>query len=491
MPGGRGQGARGKRPHTRDARVNASQITIFLLMPKIPDEIVKHIEDVARIEDVVGDFVTLRRAGVNLTGLCPFHDDEHDGNFIVRPSTVSAKNGGNTYRCFVCEKKGGAVKFLMESEHMTFPDAVRYLGRKYCIPVDDVPVNWTPPPPRPLPPPLPRLTFKRQTVKDSVKGVEQTLLVKWLRSLPWSDEQQEMLTEVLRLYCVASCPHGPEWVAFWQITHEGVPLTAKYMRYHADGHRVKERDAQNRKVFASDWEHAWRARMKQYDADKWDTNSRALFGCHLLAKFPQAVVNVVESEKTALIMATRYGDFDKQLWLACGGLNFLNLDMLQPLVDQGRTVWLWPDRDGAAKWQDVADKLGYDKCQVYTQFFDTCWRDEDGPKADAADIIIRMMTTGEKPREIQEERESQGTTEIIAMASDQGGVNSAATSEPISDEPFLDHEELTDPRVREWREKMSHCHSSGWGKWATSKVEGAKSVGEILDEHPLIKKLIK
>ena len=440
-------------------------------MPKIPEEIVKHIEDVARIEDVVGDFVTLRRAGVNLTGLCPFHDDKHDGNFIVRPSTVSEKNGGNTYRCFVCEAKGGAVKFLMEAEHMSFPDAVRYLGRKYCIPVDDMPVNWTPPPPRPLPPPLPRLTFKRQTVKDSMRGVEQTLLVKWLRSLPWNDEQQARLTEVLRLYCVASCPHGPEWVAFWQITHDGVPLTAKYMRYHADGHRVKDRDAQNRKVFASDWEHAWRARMKQYDADKWNTSSRALFGCHLLAKYPQAVVNVVESEKTALIMATRYGDFDKQLWLACGGLNFLKLDMLQPLVDQGRTVWLWPDRDGAAKWQTVADKLGYDKCQVYTRFFDTCWRDEDGPKADAADIIIRMMRNPDfKPRETRDKGGGED------METSDGDISDASigTSQAVlpltpeqmemlniqewvlvhPDEPFIDPVELTDIRVGQWRETL-------------------------------------
>lgn len=461
-------------------------------MTKIPDEIVKHIEDVARIEDVVGDFVTLRRAGVNLTGLCPFHNDHHDGNFIVRPSTVSAKNGGNTYRCFVCDAKGGVVKFLMESEHMTFPDAVRYLGRKYCIPVDDVPVNWTPPPPRPLPPPLPRLTFKRQTVKDSMKGVEQTLLVRWLRSLPWNDEQQARLTEVLRLYCVATCPHGPEWVAFWQITHDGVPLTAKYMRYHADGHRVKDRDAQNRKVFASDWEHAWRAREKQYDADKWDTNSRALFGCHLLAKYPQAVVNVVESEKTALIMATRYGDFDKQLWLACGGLNFLKLDMLQPLVDQGRTVWLWPDKDGASKWQTMADKLGYDKCHVYTRFFDTCWRDEDGPKADAADIIIHMMRTGDKPR--KNTGDGQGATEINATAAYHSGVNPALTPEtPVwnSDEPFLDEEELRDPRVRRWREIMSHVHSFVWGKWPKSNVADVKSVGEILIEHPIIQKLVE
>jgi hypothetical protein len=152
-------------------------------------------------------------------------------------------------------------------------------------------------------------------------------------------------------------------------------------------------------------------------------------------------------------MATRYGDFDKQLWLACGGLNFLKLDMLQPLIDQGRTVWLWPDKDGASKWQEVADKLGYDKCQVYTRFFDTCWRDEDGQKADAADIIIRMMATGDKPR--QNTGDGQGATEQSATSSYHSGATPAPTPEaPVwnTDEPFLDEEELRDPRVREWRE---------------------------------------
>jgi hypothetical protein len=270
---------------------------------------------------------------------------------------------------------------------------------------------------------------------------------------------------------------------------------------------VKDRDQQNRKVFASDWEHAWRAREKQYDADKWDTNSRALFGCHLLAKYPQAVVNVVESEKTALIMATRYGDFDKQLWLACGGLNFLKLDMLQPLVDQGRTVWLWPDKDGADKWQTVADNLGYDKCHVYTRFFDTCWRDEDGPKADCADIIIRMMATGDKPRHTGD---GQGATDQNATASDQSGATPTPTpdGEPptddheaimkavmkhveiYGDEPFLDDEEVRDPRVREWRRKCS-IQSSGWGKWPTSRVADVKTAADILKDNPLIKKLFE
>jgi hypothetical protein len=119
---------------------------------------------------------------------------------------------------------------------------------------------------------------------------------------------------------------------------------------------------------------------------------KPLFGSHLLNRYPQAEVNIVESEKTAIIMANYYGNPERRLWLACGGLQHLRLEAMQPLIDQGRTVWLWPDKDGREEWQEVSDKLGYDKCRVYTQFFDSCWREEDGPKADVADIAIRMMS---------------------------------------------------------------------------------------------------
>ena len=133
----------------------------------------------------------------------------------------------------------------------------------------------------------------------------------------------------------------------------------------------------------------------------------------------------------------------------------MQLDSLQPLIDQGRTIWLWPDKDGREAWQEVADKLGYDHCRVYTQFFDTCWREEDGDKADVADIAIRMMTTGDKPRHTDE---GQGAT------GGENGANPAKTSDTIqraidewklahpNDEPFLDEIEMADPRVRMWRE---------------------------------------
>jgi hypothetical protein len=191
---------------------------------------------------------------------------------------------------------------------------------------------------------------------------------------------------------------------------------------------------------------------------------KPLFGSHLLNRHPKAVVNIVESEKTALVMANYYGNPDQQLWMACGGLKFLQLDSLQPLIDQGRTIWLWPERDGRDDWQEVCDKLGYDHCRVYTNFFDTCWTEADGDKADIADIAIRMMRTGDKPRLTGD---GQGATETNATAAYHSGATPSPTPDQLiqraidewklahpNNEPFLDDIEMADPRVRMWRETL-------------------------------------
>ena len=405
-------------------------------MPKIPDDVVKRITDLARIEDVVGDFVTLRKAGVNLTGICPFHDDKHDGNFIVRPSTISEKRGANTYRCFVCDKKGGPVTFLMEHGRMSFPDAIRWLGKKYNEPVDDIPLNYTPPPPRPLPPPLPVLEIPRSYVKRTMDIATwgEVTFRKWLMSLPCDTEQLARAHATLWQYCVGGWSDGR--VVFWQIDHTGVPRSAKLMRYLPDGHRDK--------TAHPGWIYNQDGCRQQLRPDEHEI-IKPLFGSHLLAKHPNAVVNIVESEKTAVIMANYYGGFDSQLWLACGGLKHLQLDSLQPLIDQGRTIWLWPDKDGREAWQTVCDKLGYDKCSVYTNFLDTCWRKEDGEKADVADIAIRMMTTGDKPREI--------TTHKSSISQEQQELmDTMGWSEVHGDEPFIDFDEMADPELRRMRE---------------------------------------
>ena len=90
---------------------------------------VDRIIDAAQIVDVVSDFVTLRKAGVNYKGLCPFHDDRTP-SFVVSPSKGLCK-------CFACGKGGNAVHFIMEHEQLSYPDALRYLAKKYNIEIKE------------------------------------------------------------------------------------------------------------------------------------------------------------------------------------------------------------------------------------------------------------------------------------------------------------------------------------------------------------------
>jgi DNA primase len=95
----------------------------------INKETIDNIFQTARVEEVVGEFVTLKKRGVNLIGLCPFHT-EKTPSFYVSPAK-------GIYKCFGCGKAGNSVNFLMEHEHYTYPDALRYLAKKYSIPVGE------------------------------------------------------------------------------------------------------------------------------------------------------------------------------------------------------------------------------------------------------------------------------------------------------------------------------------------------------------------
>lgn len=97
----------------------------------ISEEVKQRILDAVRIEEVVGDFVTLKRRGTNLLGLCPFHN-EKTPSFIVSPAK-------GIYKCFGCGKGGDAVSFLMEHDQMTYPEALKALARKYGITVEEEP----------------------------------------------------------------------------------------------------------------------------------------------------------------------------------------------------------------------------------------------------------------------------------------------------------------------------------------------------------------
>lgn len=93
----------------------------------IPEETKNRILDLAQIEDVIGDFVTLKRAGSVYKACCPFHN-EKTPSFVVSPSK-------GIYKCFGCGKSGTAVGFVMEHESLSFAEALKYLGKKYGVEV--------------------------------------------------------------------------------------------------------------------------------------------------------------------------------------------------------------------------------------------------------------------------------------------------------------------------------------------------------------------
>ena len=95
----------------------------------IPKETIERINAAAKIEEVVSDYVTLRKRGANLIGLCPFHH-EKTGSFTVSPSK-------GIYKCFGCGASGHAVGFIMEIEQCSYVEALKQLGKKYHIEIEE------------------------------------------------------------------------------------------------------------------------------------------------------------------------------------------------------------------------------------------------------------------------------------------------------------------------------------------------------------------
>ena len=396
------------------------------------------IKDAANVVEVIDDFLTLKPRGVEYVCLCPFHDDKTLGNFSVNPTK-------GVYKCFACGAGGDAIKFLMEykGSRLSYGDALRYLAKKYSISIPDDDqrddARW-----QHIKPAKPKaiietkkemLIHPREDVAKLKEGLEHNVFVTWLRSLPWKDEQRKRLEQVLWLYCVRHWPKDGR-VVFWQIDNEGRPHGAKMMSYHPNGKRWKKEEDEERG--RPRWVHNQEGFREHLDLDHHQFVA-SLFGMHLMNRYPNATINIVESEKTALIMATAYGNLDKNLWLACGGLEFLKVEALRPLIESGRRVWVWPDKDGVEKWKAKVGHLINDQFGIYTQFFDKYWIPEDGKKADLADINLRLichpetMTTEPTPKNDRKDKD-------------------LGLIEWNSQEPFLDPLEAMDPKVREWRD---------------------------------------
>jgi len=379
-------------------------------MPKIKDDIEQKIKASANIVDVVEDAgIQLHKSGVRYLALCPFHADRNTGSFVINERM-------NIYKCFACGARGDAIGFVMNYHNLGYRDALLYIAAIYGIYVEEdnrykdmvakrENYKKTFVPRKPMPP-LKWMVWNIRIVEPYLHHESENPLICWMRSLPFTDQHRERFENMFAKYKVGTCVRLEKdgsknvhygWTVFPQIDDKNRVREMKLMAYKADGHRDKDRPApwDPNKKYSTTWMSAMMKWAGTFDGDTYKT-IKCLFGLHLMEEYKDAEICLVESEKTALLCSA-FTDPTKRIWMAVGGLQFLTADMLDPLIKANRYIVLFPDADGRDKWQDVMDAIGYERMSMTGAMrpvseggqYDPI---KDGPKADIADIMIRLMS---------------------------------------------------------------------------------------------------
>lgn len=245
-----------------------------------------------------------------------------------------------------------------------------------------------------LPKPEPREAYRlpRQEVATALRRPD-SVLVKWMKSLPWNIKQRNALDIVLFNYCVGTWENG--FTTWWQVDEEGQIHSGKIMAYAPDGHRIKAKK-EGEKLYTMDWIHSIYERRGLLDPKKGEL-VQCLFGQHLLKRYNVKKVHIVESEKSAVIAAAYYCHLGPEVWMACGGLQNFNRLRLLPLITRDLYIDVWPDIDGYDLWVEKAKEINYPKLQVRERIKREYNPQLDPDNADIADIILRKLT--EDPQE--------------------------------------------------------------------------------------------
>ena len=196
----------------------------------------------------------------------------------------------------------------------------------------------------------------------------------------YGSKSQEVLKRLLDEYRLGATRDGA--VIFWQIDTNGKVRTGKVMQYNPeDGHRIKEQGA------AINWIHSILKKQKALPED-WAL-TQCLFGEHLLSLYPDKVVVLVESEKSAVIGSAIFPNY---VWLATGGKSRMKEDKLRVL--SGRTVLLFPDSDGYVEWKRAAESMTYCKTIVSDLLEEYATPKQKSDHIDIADWIIFQIQEG-------------------------------------------------------------------------------------------------
>lgn len=196
----------------------------------------------------------------------------------------------------------------------------------------------------------------------------------WFEQLPFDAER---IQKVLAEYYVGATKtniyvngrnYGPAAV-FWMVDEQQRVHDAKMIAYTPDGHRVQG------------WGNSMRSVCrKKKQGPQLEQTEKVLFGLHLITRYPDKVVCIVESEKSALVCACRYPEY---LWVATGGCGNLSLEKLAPLT--GRTLVVFPDSGEYAKWSQIMKESGHKHYAVLHDLEDY------PPNTDIADVILEEL----------------------------------------------------------------------------------------------------
>jgi hypothetical protein len=305
------------------------------------------------ISEVASRLDRVQKSGAASVTTCPWHDDTH-------PSlTLYERTGENHCHCFACGKGGSVIDYVMQHESWSFKEACRWLSNEFGI----LTVSYSRQLPQPKPKPEVRLVEPAYTyipieMLDALVSADNSLCRCLMHF--YQPEAVEWVVEEYRLGCY-TMKGLDDYTVFPNIDWQGRVCNLKVQHYDTDPLSVRFAHSDQGSCY---WLGAiW---VKEGRLPKEAVfRSSCLFGEHLLPRYPDSVVALVESPKNALFGALAY---PKMTWVATGNKAMLKREVLYPL--QGRDVIVFPDCDAVEDWSlklhgmiDLANFIVSNFCQ--------------------------------------------------------------------------------------------------------------------------------
>ena len=311
----------------------------------------------------------LRKSGTVYKTICPWHEDAH-------PSlTLYERTYENRCHCFSCGKGGSVIDFVMQNGQWTFQEACQWLSREFGI--VSTSFNGFMPRPRPKPvvkPAVPEYTYIPMEMVEPLMTVENSLCQCLMRM--FQPEAVEWACEEYRIgaYAMNGCDN---YTVFPSIDFQGRVCNLKVQHYETDPTSSRFAHCDPGTCY---WLGAIWAREGRLPKDA-VFRSSCLFGEHLLARYPDSFVALVESPKNALFGTLA---FPEMTWVAVGNKGMLKREVLQPL--RGRDVIVFPDCDAVDEWTSCVSSMA-DLANFTVSDFCRRMAPDDQPKFDMADYL--------------------------------------------------------------------------------------------------------